>query len=695
MKWTIRGKFLIVMCGMLGLGLGVYLFMAVTVFKSDKTQLVFDLNRSQVSNLTSELETEFNGVSEKLKVFALLPVSLQNKVAADLLSENSSVVAIAIYRTSADGEPKPDRFFHQERFLETYGLESGAFTTTMSAMPVPAAEILKNGEDLWNASLENGPPLIGYGRLVVLQDQHGVPVEQWVVVGYVKLDRFLKSVSIVRLSEIFVSNRRGEVLVHPDAKQLLARLKVDSDPLFKEALASQSRVSVLHREGDQGGVLAAVAKGFNEQIFVVAKASENQVFKVVQDLSVRTLLFGSLVMTLVILASFFVSRSLTENISLLTERMESVARGDLSTRIKLHGRDETITLANTFNQMIHDLRESRDALETMNRELDQKVKERTEQLEEQHKKVKEIQEALVHTTRLASVGELAGRTAHEVLNPLTILLTRVGLMQKRVQAPSGGGPLSLLEEIRAAWGKDYSDGGFDKLLGSWKGKSSILPGKNLFEEDLQNIQRCTADLKEQEKNIVKDIQFVKEEGERIGKIINNMRRLGHSKSEFHAHSVHALLNDCCDIMNDLFEQKGFKIEQRFEATDYHCMVDRDEMVQSITNLMRNSLQALEGGHGDGPRIVLRTHNPSDGFLCIDIEDNGVGVRDEHQRKLFDATFTTKSHDEGTGLGLGIARRFIRGHGGEIEFVSSAPKKSTVFRIRLPLQGRGHKQGAVA
>lgn len=692
MKWSIRLKFLIVMCGLLGLGLGVYLFMAVTVFKSDKTQLVFDLNRSQVSNLTSELETQFSGVSEKLKVFALLPVSLQNKVAADLLTENSSVVAIAIYRTHG-GEAKPDRFYQQDRFLETYGLEAGEFTATMSEMPVPVAEILKNGEDLWNASLRNGPPLIGYGRLVVLQDQNGMPLEQWVVVGYVKLDRFLKSVSIVRLSEVFVSNRRGEVLVHPDANMVLKRLNVSSDPLFQEALASKTRVSVVHRDGDnREGVLAAVAKGFNEQIFVVAKASESQVFKVVQDLSVRTLLFGSLVLTLVILASFFVSRSLTENISLLTERMESVARGDLSTRIKLHGRDETITLANSFNQMIHDLKESRDALETMNRELDQKVKERTEQLEEQHKKVKEIQEALVHTTRLASVGELAGRTAHEVLNPLTILLTRVGLMQKRVQ--TGGESLSLLEEIRAAWNKDYSDGGFDKLLGSWKAKSTVMTGKNLFEEDLANLSRLAAEIQEKEKSIAKDIQFVKEEGERIGKIINNMRRLGHSKSEFHAHSVHSLLNDCCEIMNDVFEQKGFKIEQRFEATDYECMVDRDEMVQSITNLMRNSLQALEGGHGANPHIVLRTHN-SDGFLCIDIEDNGVGVRVEHQRKLFDSTFTTKSHDEGTGLGLGIARRFIRGHGGEIEFISSTPKSKTVFRVRLPLKSFSGRQGAVA
>ncbi len=694
LKWSIRQKFLFVMCLMMVAGLGVYLFMAVTVFKSDKTQLVFDLNRSQVSNLTSELETQFGGVSEKLKVFALLPNHLQNKVAEDLLSDGSDVVAIAIYKTD---QSQPLKVFSQDRFLETYGLDTAAFESTLAGMPVPIKEILRGGEDIWNASLNDGPPLIGYGRLVVLQDAKGMAIEQWAVVGYVKLDRFLKSVSTVRLNEVFVTNRRGEVLVHHDAAQLIKKPSVVDDPLFQEAVKAKTKVSVVQRDSGDNGILAAFAKGFNEQIFVVAKTSEAQVFKVVKDLSVRTLLFGSLVLTLVILASFFISRSLTENISLLADRMESAAKGDLSTQIQLRGADETITLANTFNQMIRDLKESRDALEEMNRELDQKVRERTAELEEQHKKVKEVQEALVRTTRLASVGELAGRTAHEVLNPLTILLTRLGLMQKRIPA-KGDSPLKLIDEIRAAWVKDYNDGGFDKLVGNWREPSKVIPDKNLFQEDVENIERCTREIESQHNNLSKDIQFVKEEGERIGKIINGMRRLGHSKSDFKTHSLHSVLNDCCQIMNDLFEQKGFAIEQVFEAKADACVVDRDEMIQSITNLMRNSLQALEDAKNStrglsDPRLRLRTFNEGH-QLVIDFEDNGVGILPEHQSKLFESSFTTKSHDEGTGLGLGIARRFVRGHGGDIEFVSSEPYKGTVFRIRLPLEAN-QRQGAVA
>ncbi|MBX3021591.1 MAG: HAMP domain-containing protein [Bdellovibrionales bacterium] len=667
--------------------LGVYLFMAITVFKSDKTQLVFDLNRSQVSNLTSELETQFGGVSEKLKIFALLPPAMQAKMAADLLSENSDIVAVSIFKSA---ESQPERSYYQDKFLETYGLDKAFFGKVASENPIPFAQILQRGEDIWNASAVGGPPLIGYGRLVVMQDERGMPLEQWAVVGFVKLDRFLKSVSIVRLSEVVVANRDGEVLVHPDAASLIKRPQVRDDVLFSEALNMKAKVTVVNREIGHDRVLGALAKGFNDQIFVVAKASENQVFQVVRDLSVRTALFGSIVLTLVILAAFLLSRSLTENIAILVDGMESVAKGDLTSSIHLRGRDETVLLANSFNQMIHDLKESRDALETMNRELDQKVKERTLQLEEQNKKVKEVQEALIHTTRLASVGEIAGRTAHEVLNPLTILLTRAGLVQKKVAEES---PLPLLEEIRQAWSKEFSEGGFAKLMQSWQTASSVMPGKSLLQEDLENIERLTADLKKQQKSLSGDIEFIRMEGERIGKIINGMRRMGHLKSDVQPHSVHAILSDCCHIMNDLFEQRGFRIEQAFLANPDVCPVDRDEMIQSVTNLMRNSLQALEDAHPSNPTMTVRTESHGE-QLWIDVEDNGVGVRPEHQSKLFESSFTTKSADQGTGLGLGIARRFVREFGGDIEFVTSVPLNKTVFRIRLPLK-KAKNTGAAA
>lgn len=668
--------------------LATYLLMATAVFKTDKVALVYDLNRSQVANVASDLETQLRGTSEKLKLFAQLPRDLQESMAEDLFSDDSEIVKVAIYKNQ---NTEPINSYLREKFIETYGIDKDQFEAGLSQAPVPHEEILKTGMKIWNASFEGGPPLIGCGRLVMAYDQHGRPFDQWAVVAYMKLDRILKAVSVVSLSETIVANAQGDVLAQKDAKALVRKPKISDHPLFQKAYGSGARLSVTSAEFDRKKWLAAYARTFNDQIVVMSMAPENEIFRVVKDLMVQTLLFGSIVLTLVIIAAFLLSGSLTGNIAILTERMMAVSEGDLSTVIKLKGRDETVQLAKTFNQMILDLKTSRDELEHMNRELDNKVKERTRQLEEQNQKVKEAQEALLRTTRMASVGEIAGRTAHEVLNPLTSLLTRTGLMQKRVDQESQN-RLEILREIREAWEKDFAEGGFEKLLDSWKAPSQLMPGKTLFEEDLQNLQIIAKELADQNVNVLQDMKFIREEGNRVSKIIDNMRRLGHSQSEAKLQSLNAIVKDCCNIMADLFDQQGFKIVTRLDAEPDAIKVDRDEAIQALTNLMRNSLQAIAQGNPQNGEMNIATFF-KDGCVFVDIVDNGEGISPENQTRLFETSFTTKSADEGTGLGLGISRRFVRTYDGDIEFISSTPKVKTHFRVNFPLASRQSKGAA--
>jgi signal transduction histidine kinase len=692
MRWTVRNKFLMVMSGLLITCLGVYLLMAITVFKSDKTQLVFDLNRSQAANLIGEIETRLAGASEKLKLFALLPTHLQDRMADDLFSEGSDIVSAAIFKAD---QSTPLRSFSQHKFLETYGLDENFFSEqTKSSKKIPFEAIRHRGEALWNASTENGPPLLGFGRLVVLQDSAGHSADYWIVVGFVELDHFLKSMSVTHLNDIVVVNAEGDVLISPKAALMTGSAKVPDTQLFKEANEANTKVSVFVREVSGERMLVAFAKGFNDQVMVIAKTSEAQVFKVVRDLSVQTFLFGLIVLTIVIIAAFLLSRPLTENIAMLADQMELVSQGDLNGHIDIKGTDETVQLAHSFNQMIRDLRSSRNALVEMNRELDKKVKDRTEQLEIQNQKVKEAQEALLRTTRLASAGEIAGRATHELLNPLTILLARVGLMQKRV-SENQGQALGLFDEIRKAWLKDYEDGGFEHLVKNWQSDSKIVPGRNLFQEDVENFAQVSGELRSQSENLSNDILFVKDEAERIGKIVNGMRRLGQFKSDIQEHPLHAILESCHQIMADLFDQKQFSIIKSFEATKDLCLVDRDEVIQAVTNLMRNSLQSMAEVQGrEKMQVKISTRNEGENIV-VDVEDNGIGIEAKDQNKLFQGSFTTKSRDEGTGLGLGISRRFVRAFGGDLEFVRSTPRQSTIFRIRIPLHSGKIKHGAVA
>lgn len=684
MKLSIRMKFLFVMSGLLIVCLSFYLLMSITVFKSDKTNLVYDLNRSQVSNLASEIETTLNGVSETMTLFAQLPPDLQNKMIQNLYTKDSDIISLSIFKDTSKNAHKS---FSNERYFETYGLKVDDFFILQEKSLPPFSEINKEGEAIWNASVEGAPPLMGYGKLVLVLDDKNTPVEQWVLVSYIKLDSFLKSVSILSLSEIQISNSGGEVLVQRDAKDLQAKPSITNNALFQKAVASNVRLSVSHINHEQKAWLAAFAKAFNDRLIVTAKSPEKKVFEVVRALTVRTLLFGSIVLTLVILVAFLLSRSLTQNIALLAKRMISVSQeGDLTSEIHLRGNDETISLANAFNKMIHDLKQSRDELEIMNRDLDQKVKDRTAQLEIQNRKVVEAQEALVRTARLASMGEVAGRTAHEVLNPLTSLLTRAGLAQKRAEA-NYLQPLELLEEISNAWDNDYNQGGFDHLLKNWQAPSTLNPDKNLFLEDVGNISEIKRNLAQQAKEIAKDMQFIREEGDRIGKIIHGMRRLGNLNSEIKNLSAHALLQDCCDIMADLFDQQRIKLATDFTAAQDNIRIDRDEFIQSVTNLMRNALQSMiEVKKQDldfKAKLTIYT-TLVDNKICIDIEDNGMGIDKVNQDQLFKLNFTTKPSDEGTGLGLSISRRFIRNYDGEIEFVESQKQVKTVFRIKLPI-----------
>lgn len=280
---------------------------------------------------------------------------------------------------------------------------------------------------------------------------------------------------------------------------------------------------------------------------------------------------------------------------------------------------------------------------------------------------------------------------------MTSLLTRAGLTQKRVEV-NYQQPLELLDEIGEAWTSDYREGGFDVLLKNWQQTSEVNPELNLFLEDVHNISEIRRNLHEQAEEISKDMKFIREEGDRIGKIIHGMRRLGNMKSEVRPQNIHQMLDDCTDIMADLFSQQRVQIVKDFQASPDRVNVDRDEFIQSITNLMRNSLQSLIEarkikGKRDGFFKISSTIR--EGNIVILLEDNGVGISSENQEKLFSTHFTTKSSDEGTGLGLSISRRFIRAYDGDLSFKESRSFESTVFEIKLPILQNEQQRKSVA
>ena len=569
--------------------------------------------------------------------------------------------------------------------METYGLESVFFAETLIAVrPIPFEKILKNGEYFWNASIEGGVPLVGYGRNVTIEDSTGKPTEHLAVISYIKPDKILKVLSLVKLSEVTVVDSEGTVLIGSDFEKVKNKESFKDNPLYMTAAASKVNVSVASLKDTAGEFLGAYAKSYQGQLYILARASKDLAFSAVYELVSRSIIFALIVITLSLFFAFLLSRSLTRPISILVEGMEKVSAGDLSTRILVKSKDETQILASSFNQMIQDLKNSRDELYEINRELDKKVKERTLQLEIQNQAVKEAQEALLKTTRLASAGEIAGRAAHEVLNPLTGILSRLSAIDKKIVSyftPQ----VNLLTDIFQSWKNDFETGGINSLVSAWQQPSQINTQWTLWNEDMHNLGYVQKGMEDYIKTMHEDTQFLLQESRRISKIIGGMRTLSRLNSDIKPYSVKKLLIDCRNIMADLFIDQDIQLNENYQDEDDTVDIDRDEFIQAITNLMRNSLQAMPLDSPNKKYYINLSTLVENSLINIYISDNGSGVATSHHKLLFEKQFTTKSADEGTGLGLGISRRFIRAHGGDIVFINSIPFTETTFKVVLPLK----------
>ena len=693
-KFSIRYKFLAVISGILLFCVTTYLVMATWVFKKDKTELVFEYNRSNVNNVASDLESLFSSIRDKINTVAyfLGEKSEQQKLVLDqLLNDKNQIVYVGVSKNFNSVE---NQMYLNQSYVQTYALEPEFFEKQLlEKKSIPFDKISKRGEVIWNATIQDGPPVIGYGKLVTLVDPRGIPYDQFAIVSFVKADKIISALTRSDLNEVFVVSEEGELLAHEDPK-LMARAQPGtrySDPAVEKAFSfEQIKTSVMeYTDPNRVKFLGAFSKALNNKLTVISKVSSIKAFEVVDRFVFRSLIFACIVITAAFIAAIVFSQSLTQPLAKLVGAMEKVSLGFLDQKIDIKTDDEIAVLAKSFNTMINDLRVSRKELIEINRDLEKKVKQRTKQLEEQNHAVKQAQEALLRTTRLAAVGEIAGQAAHEVLNPLTSIVSRVQRVQDRLKNQIEG-ELQLMGDITSSWESDYQTGGFDKLVEVWKSPSEIHPGQSLWDEDLGNIRTVKNKLHSVMDHFVSDTEFLLKESYRIDRIVQNMRSLNAVKGEKQQTSLNQVILECRNIMADLADQMDIPLNADLIANQDLVLIDVDEFVQALTNMIRNSLQAVKQKRAqqttnvEASRDFIRLRSVEEGdHVVVYVEDTGVGISKENQAKLFETQFSTKPVEEGTGLGLSISRRFIREFGGDIILHHTSPEKGTVFKIVLP------------
>ncbi len=242
-----------------------------------------------------------------------------------------------------------------------------------------------------------------------------------------------------------------------------------------------------------------------------------------------------------------------------------------------------------------------------------------EQLRHTIAQLASTREALMHSEKLASMGQLAAGIAHEVNNPLGVVLMYAHL---------------LLEEC--------GEKGRDR----------------------------------------EDLQMIVEQADRCKKIVAGLLNFARQNK------VVRYPADMADLveraLRSVVVPDTIVVRVERDGGDLTAELDRDQIIQVLTNLLSNAVAAME----QGGRLTVRLGG-DERSVRVAVEDTGVGIPQHHMGKIFEPFFTTKQIGKGTGLGLAVTYGIVKMHCGDIRVASNADPSAgptgTTFTVTLPRQ----------
>jgi two-component system, NtrC family, sensor histidine kinase HydH len=174
---------------------------------------------------------------------------------------------------------------------------------------------------------------------------------------------------------------------------------------------------------------------------------------------------------------------------------------------------------------------------------------------------------------------------------------------------------------------------------------------------------------------------------RLENIMKHFLRLaGPSELDVEQVQMDKVIGHVCELLRPEAATRGIEITMQVAEKLPAVTADPGQLTQALVNLVINSIQAVEH---EGRIDVSANLGPQDGFLRIEVRDNGPGVPPEKLATIFEPFFTTKP--EGSGLGLWIVQQIAMAHGGGIQ-ASNAPAGGAVFTLHLPLQTKRRPNG---
>ena len=337
---------------------------------------------------------------------------------------------------------------------------------------------------------------------------------------------------------------------------------------------------------------------------------DEDIFAPVRELRTILITAASLSIFLVVVLTYSVAKRITIPLKKLTRGSRVIAKGDLNQRVEVSGRDEIGELAQSFNDMAQSLEDRSEALIELNRQLEEKVQDRTQELRQSnddvhtaYRELKETQVQLVQSEKMASLGQLVAGIAHEIKNPLNFIYGNTEFLTKYVNQLCS--LISFVEER-------------ESLSQADKEEVEEFKSQINYSFLLQDVETLIANFEEGAK--------------RIHAIIGDLRTFSRMESDdFRTVDIHEQIDLALNLLQNEYRGRIEVSKQYGELPEIECHPGK--MNQVFMNLLLNACQAI-ADQGE-IRIRSKAKGPS---IEISIEDDGAGIEVEAREKIFEPFF---------------------------------------------------------